>query len=192
MQQKTKIILIISIILLLSGCTTIKDKFKSINNPQTEELTCPSAKTTYVQNNSYRPIELGSTIYYFNTQVIGGFKTFLENSVEPRCSIIGVDSQSIAEELNKNQKIKIVFNRQNVMDYNNVPLPTSKYNMLYSNGRFVSVFDDLHYNFCVSEQGLFLFSNYLDDVERYDFGLFIKSPELTQKFNLQFENMKGE
>lgn len=189
------IVLIIIALLFLTSCTYLKEKKDVYFGNQSEtnitetEYTCPECVCG---------AELDAAIYYFDEDIETGLKTFLSEANNfVFCAFVRLDTptfNNLFSITNEDSTVRILFDEASTMDCSNVCIPfqRSQYNYFLAEGIDIGVVQDLHENFCVSEDGLFITSAALDRQIRSDYGLFINSDGLRDIFIREFEDLWGE
>lgn len=184
------ILLLTLISLTACGLTnSAQDKFCPNNNNTLQCPVCEECKDFS---------ELDAVVYYFDNNVKTGLLEFIRRSDQSLdCAIVRVDDKDFLRPISNTDdiaEVRILMNKESVMECSGgcIPYQESLYNDLWAEGVDIKLINDLHENFCVSEEGVFLFTNYFDEKTRYDHGYFLKSDGLTSVFKGRFENLWEE
>lgn len=185
------------VLFMLSGCTQYNNlKIKFFGNVTQTNITT-------VENECQCPVcncgaEFEAVIYYFDKEIESGINKFIEEAdTYLYCSFTRLDSTVLNDALTDTyfdiDDVKIIFDEASTMDCSAacVPYSSSQYNELYSEGLDIKTRKNVHNNFCVSEDGLFITSKTFDDNQNSDFGMFFKSKELRDLFQERFNNKWG-
>lgn len=192
MKRGLAVLILIFILVSISGCdvyTEKKQEWFGLNqqpNMAPVNLTEQCPKCDSSEN-------ADAIIYYFNSDINKGLKDFIKESDNylycsfPRLDISDFNGQ-FKSKANTLDELKIKFDKQSTMDCSTacIPYSYSQYNDLFGAGLDISVQDNIHDNYCVSEDGLFITSKLLDQTDRSDYALFLKSKGLRDLFKEKF------
>ena len=199
-------ILILVFVLFLVGCSQINKEIEkvkkewNISDNKTEEISdetipgnCPQISCPKLEGEN-----LDRIVYIFDN-IPSSMREFISSTDETElsCQFTVLNNQLIAESLidtSKRANVKIILDKSNTMDYCDVsciPKLESQYNKIYSEGLNIKMIDNIHYSYCINQNGVFITSKSFNDAEFNDYGLYIKSEGLKESFNNEFNRIFG-
>lgn len=139
-----------------------------------------------------------AVIYYFDSDVAFGLSQFINSANDKLdCAIQKFELDNFSQQIFAKQndtEVRLLLDTRVTMDCTGgcVPFSASRYNFFYSNSFSIGVVDNLHENFCVSEQGVYIFTKNLDNSNDLEHGLFLKSSGLRNVYQNRFDSLWGK
>lgn len=204
LKKSLVIISLIFIVLFLSGCADMKESWaKTKARIKGEEITiekkelndsCPECICEECGE------DLDGVIPYWDEQINEGLYKFIENShdylfcVFTRLDIENFNNLFLEKYSDDSFNLKIIFDQDSTMDCTSacIPRTSSQYNYLFGEGLDLETRQNIHENFCVNEQAVFITSKIFDDQDRFDFGMLLKSSGLQKVYKRKFTKIHGD
>ena len=200
--MKKKLLLLIFVLFVI-GCAQINEEIEKVksswnisdneSNKNIEEISsnCPQISCPKLEGDN-----LDKIVYIFDN-IPSNMKDFILSTDETEllCQFTVLNNQIIADsliEVRKRANIKIILDKSNTMDYCDIsciPKLESQYNKLYSEGLNIKIIDNIHYSYCLNQNGVFITSKSFNDAEFNDYGLYIKSQGLKDSFKSEFNSI---
>jgi len=142
--------------------------------------------------------DLDKVAYYFDNETYKGLNIFMDNSKNYLyCSFTSLESNDYANRFialkNAGIDVRMHFGIEDTMDsceVTCVPKLTSQYNHLLGEGVDVS-YSRIHFNFCVNEKAIYIFSLLPETISGNDNGLIIFDTQLRDKYETYFKEISS-